>query len=66
MSRRKRTVKFEPAELKAAQPGWRVRITLPHGEQVLLNEFKTETETKNWIADKSGVWLKKYRGGRYA
>jgi hypothetical protein len=26
MSKRERTVKFEPVELKAAQPGWHVRI----------------------------------------
>jgi hypothetical protein len=31
-----------------------------------MNEFMTETEAKNWITDKSAVWLKKYRGGRYA
>ena len=66
MSQRKRKVRFEPVELKAAEPGWYVRVTLPHGEQIQMNEFMTETEAKNWITDKSAVWLKKYRGGRYA
>jgi hypothetical protein len=59
MPQRKRIVKFEPVALKAAAPGWYVRITLPHGEKIQINEFKTETEAKNWIADKSAAWLKK-------
>jgi hypothetical protein len=66
MPQRKRIVKFEPIELKAAEPGWFVRVTLPHGEQIHINEFRTETEAKDWIADKAAAWLKKYRGGRYA
>jgi hypothetical protein len=66
MPKRKRMVKFGPVALKAAAPAWCVRIILPHGEQIQINEFKTETEAKNWITDKSAAWLKKYRGGRYA
>lgn len=66
MSQPRRTVKFEPVELNAAEPGWYVRVTLPHGEQIQMNEFKTETEAKDWIAKKAAAWLKKYRGGRYA
>ena len=66
MSQPARTVKFEPVELKTARPGWYVRVTLPHGEQIQMNEFKTETQAKDWIANKAAAWLKKYRGGRYA
>jgi hypothetical protein len=51
--------------LSAAEPGWFVRITLPHGEQIHINNFNEVTEARNWIADKSEAWLKKYRGGRY-
>ena len=56
--------KFEPVQMKA-EPGWYVRITLPHGEQIHINEFITEAEALTWIEDKSTSWLKKYRGGRY-
>jgi hypothetical protein len=61
-----RKVKFEAIALTAAEPGWYVRITLPHGEQVLINEFKTEAAARIWIATAAAAWLKKYRGGRYA
>ena len=47
MSQPARTVKFEPVELKTARPGWYVRVTLPHGEQIQMNQFKTETEGKD-------------------
>jgi hypothetical protein len=57
--------KFEPVQMKA-EPMWYVRITLPHGEQIHINEFITEAEALTWIEDKSISWLKKYRGGRYA
>jgi hypothetical protein len=57
--------KFAPVQLKAGL-GWYVRITLPHGEEIHIDEFKTEAEAALWIADKSAAWLKKYRGGRYA
>ena len=57
-------MKFEPVQMKA-EPGWYVRITLPHGEQIHVDEFLTETEARSWINDKSGPWLKNYRGGRY-
>jgi hypothetical protein len=33
--------KFEPVQMKA-EPGWYVRITLPHGEQIHINEFMTK------------------------
>jgi hypothetical protein len=49
-----------------AEPGWYVRITLPLGEQIHINEFTTEAEAWTWINCKSTSWLKKYRGGRYA
>lgn len=52
-------------KLSAAEPGWFVRITLPHGEQIHISDFNAETEARDWIADKSEAWLKKYRGGRY-
>jgi hypothetical protein len=51
--------------LSAAEPGWFVRVTLPHGEQIHISDFNAETEARNWIVDKSEAWLKKYRGGRY-
>jgi hypothetical protein len=59
-------VKLEPVELKAAEPGGYVPVTLPHGEDIQMNEFKTEPEARNWIVGKSAAWLKKYGGGRYA
>ena len=65
MAGSKRKTKFEPVQLKA-EPDWYVRITLPHGEEIHIDEFKTEAEARVWIDDKSSAWLKKYRGGRYA
>jgi hypothetical protein len=65
MTTPKRKTIFEPVQMKA-EPGWYVRITLPHGEQIHINEFITEDEAAAWIEDKSIPWLKKYRGGRYA
>ena len=44
--------KFEPVQLKA-EPEWYVRITLPHGEDIHIDEFKTEAEARAWIDDKS-------------
>ena len=64
MGSSKPRTKFEPVQLKA-EPGWYVRITLPHGEVIHIDEFKTEAEAKMWIYDKSTAWLRKYRGGRY-
>ena len=60
-----KSVRFEAVKLSAAEPGWFVRITLPHGEQIHISDFNAETEARHWIADKSEAWLKKYRGGRY-
>ena len=60
-----KSVRFEAVKLSAAEPGWFVRITLPHGEHIHINDFNAVTEARNWIADKSEAWLKKYRGGRY-
>jgi hypothetical protein len=48
-----------------AEPGWYVRVTLPHGEQLLMSRFETEVRAKEWIATHAAAWLKKYRGGRY-
>jgi len=61
----KQKTKFAPVQLNA-EPGWYVRITLPHGEDIHIDEFKTEAEARAWIVDKSPAWLRKYRGGRYA
>ncbi len=61
----KSQTKFEPIQMKA-EPAWYVRITLPHGEHIHINEFTTEAEAQTWIDGKSTSWLKKYRGGRYA
>ncbi len=49
-----------------ADSGWHIRATLPHGERVQVNYFKTEDEAIEWVAEKSLSWLKVYRGGRYA
>ena len=59
-------VKFEAVAISAAEPGWFVRVTLPHGEHVTLNRFETEVGARGWIADHAAAWLKRYRGGRYA
>ncbi len=56
---------FGMVQLKTGS-GWHIRATLPHGERVQVNYFKTELEAIEWIADKSTPWLKIYRGGRYA
>jgi hypothetical protein len=61
-----RKVKFEAVDLQAAEPGWYVRATLQHGEQILVKSFETEAEAKDWIAKSAEAWVKKYRGGRYA
>jgi hypothetical protein len=63
--KKRKSVTFEAVKLSAAEPGWFVRITLPHGEQIHISDFNAETEARNWIAEKSEAWLKKYRGGRY-
>jgi NAD(P)H-flavin reductase len=62
---KRKSVRFEAVKLSAAEPGWFVRITLPHGEQIHISDFSAETEARIWIADRSEAWLKKYRGGRY-
>jgi hypothetical protein len=54
------------AELVGAELGWYVRITLPHREQIRINEFKTEAAAINWIASNAAAWLKKLSRGRYA
>jgi len=64
MAGSKPTTKFEPVQLKA-EPGWYVRITLPHGEQIQMSGFETEARARDWIATKAADWLKNYRGGRY-
>ena len=61
-----RTVKFEAVQLTAAESGWYVRVTLPHGEFVRLNKFETEARALDWVETSAVGWLKKYRGGRYA
>jgi hypothetical protein len=63
--KKRKGVRFEAVKLSAAEPGWFVRITLPHGEQIHIDDFNAEAEARNWIAEKSDAWLKKYRGGRY-
>ena len=62
---KRKSVRCEAVNLNAAEPGWFVRITLPHGEQIQLNKFETEARARDWIANKAADWLKKYRGGRY-
>jgi hypothetical protein len=57
--------KFAMVQVKA-ESGWHIRATLPHGECIQVNYFKTEFEAIEWIADKATLWLKIYRGGRYA
>jgi hypothetical protein len=33
-----------------AEPGWYVRVTLPHGEQLSMSRFETKVRAKEWIA----------------
>ena len=35
---KRKSERFEAVKLSAAEPGWFVRITLPHGEQIHINE----------------------------
>jgi hypothetical protein len=62
-SHRKRTAKFDAVQ-SMVEPRWNVRVTLQHGERILIGEFMTEVTALEWIAEKSAAWLKKYRGGR--
>ena len=55
---KRKSVRFEAVKLSAAKPGWFVRITLPHGEQIHIDDFNAETEARNWIADKSEASLR--------
>jgi hypothetical protein len=48
--------KFETIQLKH-DARWRVRITLPHGAQSHISNFKTEAEARTWIGENSGAWL---------
>ena len=52
--------KFEPIQLKG-NSRWCVRITLPHGVQNDISDFKTEAEARTWIGENSAVWLTAYR-----
>jgi hypothetical protein len=52
--------KFEPIQLKG-HARWCVRITLPHGVQSHISDFKTEAEARTWIGENSPVWLTEYR-----
>jgi hypothetical protein len=47
---------FEPIQLKG-DSRWFVRITLPHGVQSQISDFKTEAEARTWIGENSDVWL---------
>jgi hypothetical protein len=51
--------KFEPIQLKG-DLRWCVRITLPHGVQSHISDFKTEAEARTWISENSPVWLTAY------
>ena len=51
--------KFEPIELKGDSRWW-VRITLPHGVQNDISDFKREAEARTWIGENSPVWLTAY------
>jgi hypothetical protein len=51
--------KFEPTQLKG-DSRWCVRITLPHGVQSHISDFKTEAEARTWIGENSPVWLTAY------
>ena len=66
MAGSKRKTKFEPVQLKARAGLVCPNYALFHGEEIHIDEFKTEAEARVWIDDKSSAWLKKYRGGRYA
>jgi hypothetical protein len=62
----KRFVRFQAIELHGAEPGWYVRVTLPHGETIDINNFNSENAAIEWIASKGSHWLRKYRAGRYS
>ena len=55
---------FEPIQLKD-HSGWHVRITLPHGVEHRISDFKTEAEARTWIVENSAWWLMTYSGGTY-
>jgi hypothetical protein len=46
---KRKSARFEAVKLSAAEPGWFVRITLPHGEQIHIDDFNAETEARNWM-----------------
>ena len=50
---------FEPIQLKD-DSRWYVRITLPHGVQNHITNFKTEAEARTWIGENSALWLTAY------
>jgi hypothetical protein len=51
--------RFEPIQLKG-DLRWCVQITLSHGVQNHINDFKTEAEARTWIGENSAVWLTAY------
>ena len=65
MPKRQQTVKFEVILLKLAA-GWCVHVSLPHGHETQIGEFRSEAEARSWIAERSAQWLKEYDGGKYA
>ena len=52
--------KFESIQLKD-DSRWHVRITLPHGVQKHISDFKTEAEARTWIGENSAVWRTAFR-----
>jgi hypothetical protein len=66
VSIQRRLVTFQALELHRTEPGWYVRVTLPHGEKININNFNSEIAAIEWIASKGSHWLREYRAGRYA
>jgi hypothetical protein len=61
----KQQVAFEAVQKKDGR-GWYVRALLPRPRQPMIYGFFTEAEARAWIGHKSGDWLKRYEGGKYA
>jgi hypothetical protein len=56
---REQHTEFEPIQLRG-DSRWFVRITLPHGAQSRISDFKTEAEARTWIGENSPLWLTAY------
>jgi hypothetical protein len=42
---------------------WMIVVTFPDRPEMLVNDFPTEADARNWITNDSQEWLKKLRYG---